>query len=75
MLDWVHPTIRQTRLHRLGRTKRPLDQPLLILLLGFPQELEEGMQIPFCLFREGLARVANFCHNGVFIHGQGPLSP
>ena len=75
LLGWERPAIRQTRLHRLGRTKRPLDQPLLILLLGFPQELEEGMQITFCLVREGLSRVADFCHNRIFIHGPGPLSP
>jgi hypothetical protein len=75
LLGWERSAIRRTRLYRLGRTKRPLDQPLLILLLGFPQELEKGMQIPLCLFREGLSRVADFCHNGVFIHGQRPLFP
>ena len=75
MLGWERPAIRQTRLHRLGRTKWRLDQPLWILLLGFPQELEEEMQIPLCLFCEGLSRVADFCHNRIFIHGPGPLSP
>ena len=75
MLGWERSAIRQTRLHCLGRTKWRLDQPLRILLLGFPQELEEEMQIPLCLFREGLSRVADFCHNGVFIHGPCPLSP
>jgi hypothetical protein len=72
---WERPTIPQTRLHRLGRTERPLDQPLLLLLLGFPQELEKGMQITLCLVRESLSRVVDFYHNGVFIHGQRPLSP
>ena len=75
LLGWERSAIRQTRLHCLRRTQRRLDQPLLILLLGFPQELKEGMQVTLCLLCEELSCVADFCHNGIFIHGQFPPPP